>query len=1411
MSKCKLWLGLLGFAIVHAAMGGLVFSFENTGRPGTTPARLPEASGAAYELQLRQGSGDAPVATDEGLRINRGLVWVRNPERNAVAAPFTLHLSLQSPARPEPIPIAASGDWLLTVDYRAGKLTVKRSGDDRAASLAAPLAADRRQLLTMVADGDKVTFYLDAAPVGAVETAAPLEIRRDLYFGSSNSAGKGATDGLIGGIALWDQALTAAQIKALGDGTKPSELNLAGLTRTVTTPLPADLKPFVPKRTVELLRDGRPAAVIVDSERRPGMPAAAEVAAAFRTRWGVEFPVLPPDQARKSGKTMILVGGTRETELAIRLRATGHIGDNAFGHELRTIPDALDYRADILYFGGRNDENVRSALAAFFQRFPQAADTVPHFIDCPDWAAKTPAASPAELFASLKKIYDDQELWQINQEAFNILSRTANHYNMTGDDAYATVFAAMARYVSENYERGMNERKNPPTFSFHLFPLAVDMVEKSPVYSGEDQKLAAELMRRMVEQTMDYWEMILPARCYAIQQPKHFTNHYCFASRSVYFCGVFLKKRYDYTPADYWTAVAKFVFDNVSNHPFSPEDAAGYQYLGYRIFIDFALASGLYNQDFFRQPLLKAYSAYAKSLLSHLGYTAGYGDGNPLGSCSGYNVLKMALDTQNDAEAEYLLTLIARKAPADSFFRRTIDDWKLRSDLPPPGRATLGLNAFALDDFRLKELRIFGLFPLPALDKAIFRSGWDDAAEFITVAGINNAPHGHFDANGISIMIGGQHVWLVEGDYIRKQADDHNEITVNRDGLGLDHRTNFGPGNRNRASQVVAAVNSASRELSLLTLRLENHNGVDWNRTLLYAPHQGFWVVDRLTAALPGDYLVEARWRTLGKVEKTAQGVAVTQKKASDEGDLNAFSIVEGSGAETLFHSQFDYSHGYSTGYFSNYPYADGITRVITQRKRQRLEKSESVDFVNFFRPRRAGEKAPELRQLAPQAYLMPEADFPQLLVIGSFKHGELEIDADVCLINGRGIVGTGIRKVKLGKLVELGAAPELAKNHAELGVEPAEIASALRELQTQGRIVANRPAATLDAPARMPALTLETAGPIAHAALTADRIALAEGNAIKVFDHAGKPVFTQSFDQPVSQIAAIDGDWAVGTGPAGNRPEAGKLHLLDGDGKIRWSAEIPAYAKRSGVVRTISAAVFAPGRPKAVVIGTDAWHYMAFDREGKPLWRTQILHGATVSAPVDLDGDGIDEIIAGNEYYAKNLIGATGKMLCATKSSPRDCAVAAVRLKDGKRQLPVAGRGDGFLYAVLPDQYDGPAKPWTANAGGRPVGLVTIPLADGEGLAAANLSGQVVRFNAGGKRLGVTALPAPLTALARTDAALFAAARDGFVYGLDFDGRVVARLALPVDPAEPIAPQLFGHGGKLLTVSGRTARLFIP
>jgi hypothetical protein len=164
------------------------------------------------------------------------------------------------------------------------------------------------------------------------------------------------------------------------------------------------------------------------------------------------------------------------------------------------------------------------------------------------------------------------------------------------------------------------------------------------------------------------------------------------------------------------------------------------------------------------------------------------------------------------------------------------------------------------------------------------------------------------------------------------------------------------------------------------------------------------------------------------------------------------------------------------------------------------------------------------------------------------------------------------------------------------------------------------------------------------------------------------------------------------------------------------------------------------------IVCGCLSWQYFAYDAEGKMIWKNVIYaHSATVGCAADLNGDGKDEIIAGNTYYTLDVIAPNGMRLWrSTSIGPEMTAVAAVDVRGDGRPVVLTGVDAGDLYC-----YDATGKPlWQANLGDKITRILPATL---NGDAAPNAVKSRVPLIVSAESANVFALRGDGTVLWRT------------------------------------------------------------
>lgn len=1247
-------------------------------------------------------------------------------------------------------------------------------------------------MLSLVKKGNILTVYINGRKIKQGKCSAQLDSSGTFYIGTASTQGSYAYNGLIDDLAIWNTAFSPMLISSLYKGKSPLTIGTdKQLKRIITKKFSSDFKAYTPKRKFSFAVSN---AVIVASEKGRFSGVAKKLQEQLESKWGIQFPIIKSTKAKSTSKNLIIFGNSNSNMLTRELNANFLLGNNAKGYEVRTIPDALDWKKNVLFFGGKNKKEIMQGVNSFLEINKQAHN-VKYYIDCQGWNSSD-LPDPVKIVEDLKQFYRKDDSNKNDIAIKKYLRESAELYKMTGQDKYAKAFAQMIKIFDDNYDKSLNNRKTPPSFVFHHFSQFVDVVEESPAFTAKDSVRSAEIIRKIVEQILNYWEMRKPLKLYSLNKKKYLTNHSCFASRSVAVSARYLLSHYNYIPAKFWKAVADNAFQGAAKNPFSPEDAAGYQYLVYRIFVDYALGSGKYELKFFKDKNFKSYVNFAKNQFNHLGYTAGFGDCYPTGARSAYLLLKQAVDILGDAEAEYLLSLIEREC-GGGFFKDKISKWDIRHKLPPPGRNTYGLNVVPVISFKQKYYEVYKLFKRQTLDKAMIRSDWSKYADFMSVTGINGGPHGHFDANSISQYIYANRLWLFEGDYIRKFPYNHNSIVISRNAQTVDQRRNMKKRTKNRLSQILCAIQSKDKKSALLSLVLEDYSDMNWERNIAWEAQNGFWVVDQLTALKPGNYTTECFWRTTGKLKTFKQTVEVIQKKSDDSKIPWHFFITEGNGANRFIFSEFERTHGRKDGNLTGYAFSAKKTRNIVQQFKRNLKQGEKLLYVNFMKATKGNSpEAIEVLKINNNVFITNSKEFPRMAIIGKFSSKELFVDAEICFIGSKGIVARGLKKLRINNstYTTSAKATAIAINKLSGNTKKTELKSILMNIVKRGQIVHSAQPASIKTVVSETNYTMTSKSYISASAAFQNKIATGtQDGTFELISNEGEIIFSKKFSAGISAICPVLNNkelfWVVGTETEDSKKASSPIRLLDENGNVLWKKEIGLYHRRYGTARTIFTANLDGDRTPEIIVGVDAWHYYAFSLSGKQLWRQMIYHGATVGASGDMNGDGKDDIAAGNEYYVHSLIAAGGKIISKKTSSPWDVSVAVCDLNGDGIKEAVFGRSDSYLHVFAPSGNS--MKQWVCNVGGKPEGIAVLPNGNKAKIAVATFIGDVVFVNAKGKKTKYINLPGPLTDIKYFKNELFVSCLDGFVYKLDLAGNIQSKIPYSVDTHSTFLPKL--------------------
>ena len=641
-------------------------------------------------------------------------------------------------------------------------------------------------------------------------------------------------------------------------------------------------KPFRPPLNTVLAADAAAKATVLVPQQTQYAPAAQQFVGRLQQATGVALPTMAEAEFVKQRPRLaavVVFGNAASGPLALRLYANHLVGSDAAhpgagGYELRTIPYALDTRANVLFLGGSSPEAVTAAMDALFAQLkPGKGVIVPHTIQwvSPKISAPKPL-SHADIERTVAKV--EKRLGSFTSDPYRSacgqLIGAARTYYLSGDDTYGKLCARLVGLLAKRFAE--DRRIHPPTFVMHSIAMAVDQVEESAGMADADRLTAAEWLRQLAERTMAFWEMRQPIKRYMQQKIVPIWNHETYPARSVAHVAQFLKPRYHIPAADYWEAVVDHLFACQVNCDQPLEDSANYQWSVPAHTLTYVLATGRL-QEYLTGPVLKNCVDYAIASHDSLGNEATHGDAwAPFGSCAA-KLFTIAATFSHDPSCQWILDRIGRSEPGM---------WSYPTRLEAkPADDHVGLRTFMVHPARVEAFGVDGIPTERALDKAVFRSGWDRNADYLMLDGLMVGNHKHCDANAIIRFSANRRYWLVDMDYIRAATKHHNSITVVRDGVSHDQCSASRGAAQVIAEQPFAAEllhAAGTRECALTQSRLHDYAGTDWTRTIFYKAKDFFVVIDTLQARRAGDYVMRCFWRTLGEAAIEGSTLHVKQR-----------------------------------------------------------------------------------------------------------------------------------------------------------------------------------------------------------------------------------------------------------------------------------------------------------------------------------------------------------------------------------------------------------------------------------------------------------------------------------------------------------------------------------------------------
>ena len=513
-------------------------------------------------------------------------------------------------------------------------------------------------------------------------------------------------------------------------------------------------------------------------------------------------------------------------------------------------------------------------------------------------------------------------------------------------------------------------------------------------------------------------------------------------------------------------------------------------------------------------------------------------------------------------------------------------------------------------------------------DKVVFRSGWTPDDAYLLIDGIGGGSHAYADAlDLVEYSRLGFSFLVSETGPKFPETDHHAVVTVARNGVS-DSIPCF--------AEWEEATWDEGTCTGYARLVLRGNNGATWTRELFFRNAQGLVIHDHVCAESDGDYTIQSNLRTPGHVSwqedrtvaqrRKPDGTAVTFALQPIGPDIAPPHVVERDHSVHIRHRH-DVEDPRPeddnvVAWERRYGIKETVINITRMRVHARLKAGEGVSFVHYAHARHIDDPDP------------------------------------VMAVDGAGTISLH----GLGEPVEL-------RTHRPIELEPESCLT--MESHESFPLTATTVAEVTDIP-------VKKIVPLADGGI----VVVAEAGSVRVMDVDGTTRWQVALAGPVHDADAGANLIFVGHG------DASLTALQLTDGATAWTYEIERIPSSCSWWEWPTPAAFrvAAAQPDSgfdgVVVGCGDIQMRRFDADGTCLWDYRYVNGIPGTIHLlDVNGDGVDEIIVGGEVMSNcshgRVVGASGSQLL---DQPDD------RLGRGAGQAELSGlRCDPRTQPVFP------------------------------------------------------------------------------------------------------------------------------
>ena len=917
---------------------------------------------------------------------------------------------------------------------------------------------------------------------------------------------------------------------------------------------------------------------------------------------------------------MILIGSMLNNPVMLRLYNRRRCFVDAVypgedGYFVKSLADPFGHGRNFILVGGSTTTGVERACAAFLALVPEGSPDLGRIHAVESMHSFGEAPNEEEIPGIVAGNVDTWTRGWTSAPMGTSTSYALNYY-LTDDHRWADLLVGtLCGSVQAWADLSEYDRSQHVFFRLdHLFHMW-DLVEGSEVFQDEDRVAIANFLldlTRHVSRVSYFWPESNPEG--GIRQ-----NHSTFVAWNMTAAIDYFRRRYGITEFDSLMVDVERIFSG-QGRSHKPNDDAGRGYvwlvpqhtIGYFLWKD----DYRYLEEGYLRTLAELVAVTTDNRRSECTYgdAGGYSPWSPSSRMASLGILSLASWYYDDGQYRWAYDWLSGGGRRLSSSDLLIGPYGNEVPASPPDDLC-GVRAIPLDEapielaVRYFEDRQWTTAPQPwrpdpekgYFDKLAFRPGFDPQDEYLMLDGTGTYAHGHEDGNAIIRLTWKDRMWLMDGDYIRATPKVHNSVVVIRDG-------------ENGTLPPLAALNllTETERYGFTQTEIVGYNGVDWRRNILWGKGRYFAVVDELEAREEGDYRFRCLWRVLGDVTLEEDCVAVDQAGVRLRIDSADDSRKEVRGDECLRSNWGSYEH------------ADGVVRVLHQKKRCHLGSGERAFYLNLL----CVSEDPE-----DEGYALEQ------VTDGAFR------------LTGRGeqsILGIADRGLSLGDLTLTAAFFHAGEDHL--------MAAGCTTLELGGFAVQSTEPISLDINLRTGDATVE-AKKETHIETQADQVLLhgTKNPEQRTFDLSPGKHTLHLADLRGKTIALSSGSLPAQCSPPAPPSPAQSRSLVPPSPAQGRSLVPPSLAQGRSLVP-----------PSLVGKG---------DRGLGPIWQTALPSPATTLAVGDLHGDGRRAILVGTENGEVALISSDGEEAWRHAAESR---VNRVHLRDVD--------GDGIQEIVVAD-----------------------------------------------------------------------------------------------------------------------------